>query len=224
MKLLIVEDNKKLCGTIAKYLKDEGFATDCCYDGADADSYLGGTEYDAVILDIMLPHRDGLSILSALRRAGNSVPVILLTAKNSVRDRVSGLELGADDYLVKPFALAELKARINVLIRRKGRDTPIDELRCGDLRLDDKKKQALLPNREIHLTAREYQILEYLMMNRGTVLSRDKIEQHIWNYDYEGASNIIDVYIRSLRGKIDRDLPDDEKHIVTVRGMGYMIK
>lgn len=222
MKLLIVEDEKRLCETTAKYLKDEGYATDCCYNGRDALDYIAGTEYDAIILDIMLPGLDGISVLKAIRRKNLPVPVLLLTAKGSVRDKVAGLDSGADDYMTKPFLLEELSARIRVMIRRSGVGRLDNTLSAGPLTLNMDKKIAVRGGKEISLTAKEYAILEYLIHNKGIVLSREKLTEHIWNYDYEGTSNIIDVYIRSLRSKIDAG--HEEKLIKTVRGIGYCIK
>lgn len=222
MKLLIVEDKKSICQTIAKHLKDEGYTVDTCFDGADALAYIEGTEYDAIILDIMLPGVDGITVLRTIRSQKLKTPVLLLTAKSSVEDKVKGLDSGADDYLTKPFSLEELSARIRVMIRRGGAERVDNVLSCGPLSLDTDKKTAFRDGREITLTAKEYAILEYLLHNKGIVLSRDKLMNHIWNYDYEGSSNIIDVYIRTLRKKIDADC--DQKLIQTVRGIGYVIK
>lgn len=222
MKLLIVEDEKRLCQTVAKHLKAEGYTIDTCHDGSDALSYIDGTEYDAVVLDIMLPGLDGISVLKTIRSRKIPVPVLLLTAKTSVEDRVCGLDSGADDYLTKPFSLDELSARIRVMIRRNGVDREGSSLTAGPLTLDTEKKAAFRDGKEIPLTAKEYAILEYLMHNKGIVLSREKITHHIWNYDYDGASNIVDVYIRTLRGKVDAGF--DQKLIQTVRGLGYVIR
>lgn len=222
MKLLIVEDEKRLCQTVAKHLKTEGYTIDTCYDGNDAIDYINGTEYDAIILDIMLPGIDGIEVLKKIRAKKLKTPVLLLTAKNTVEDKVTGLDSGADDYLTKPFSLEELSARMRVLIRRSGVERVDNFLTVGPLTLDTDKKVALREGKEITLTAKEYSILEYLMHNKEIVLSREKIQQHIWNYDYEGSSNIIDVYIRTLRNKIDAKF--DQKLIQTVRGLGYVIK
>ncbi len=222
MKLLIVEDEKRLCQTVAKHLKGEGYAVDFCHDGADALDYMAGTEYDAVILDIMLPGLDGISVLKTMRSQKVKTPVLLLTAKNTIEDKVKGLDSGADDYLTKPFSLEELSARIRVMIRRSGIERVDSQLSAGPLTLDTDKKIAIRDGKEIPLTAKEYAILEYLMHNKGIVLSRDKMMNHIWNYDYEGSSNIIDVYIRTLRNKVDADF--EVKLIQTVRGLGYVIK
>ena len=222
MKLLIVEDEKRLCETIAKYFKEQGYTIDTCYDGSDALDYIDGTEYDAIVLDIMLPGLDGISVLRRIRAKKLTTPVLLLTAKTSIEDKVDGLDSGADDYLTKPFSLEELSARIRVLIRRHGVERVDNTLTVGPLTLDLDKKSAVREGKEISLTAKEYSILEYLMHNKGIVLSRDKIQHHIWNYDYEGGSNIIDVYIRTLRNKVDAGF--DQKLIQTVRGIGYVIK
>lgn len=222
MKLLIVEDKKSICQTIAKHFKDEGYTVDACYDGSDALAYIEGTEYDAVILDIMLPGVDGITVLKTMRSKKIKTPVLLLTAKNSIEDKVKGLDSGADDYLTKPFSLEELSARIRVMIRRGGVERIDHILTAGPLSLDTEKKTAFRDGRTISLTAKEYSILEYLLHNKGIVLSRDKIMHHIWNYDYEGSSNIIDVYIRTLRKKVDADC--EKKLIQTVRGIGYVIK
>ncbi len=222
MKILIVEDEKRLCGTIAKHLKDEGYATDKCYDGGEVMDYLAGTEYDAVVLDVMLPGIDGFTVLKEMRQKKMTVPVLILTAKSDIEDKVRGLDLGADDYLTKPFSLDELSARIRVMIRRNGVEQLDNTLTAGPLTLDRDKKIAVREGREISLTAKEFAILEYLMHNRGIVLSRDKIEHHVWNYDYAGSSNIVEVYIRNIRGKIDDGF--DEKLITTIRGMGYVIR
>lgn len=224
MKILIVEDEKTLCETIGKHLTAAGYTVDMCFDGDDALFYIEGTEYDAVVLDIMLPGTDGLTILKTIRDKQNLTPVLLLTAKSTVEDKVKGLDCGADDYLTKPFSLDELTARLRVLIRRQGGTggRADNTLTVGPLTLDTATRSATRDGKEIKLTAKEYSILEYLMRNQGVVLSRDKIEQHIWNYDYTGSSNVIDVYIRTLRKKIDADF--DVKLIQTVRGMGYVIK
>ena len=223
MKILIVEDEKTLCETIGKHLTAAGYTVDLCFDGDDALFYIEGTEYDAVVLDIMLPGTDGLTILKTIRDKQNLTPVLLLTAKSTVEDKVKGLDCGADDYLTKPFSLDELTARLRVLIRRQGGTggRADNTLTVGPLTLDTATRSATRDGKEIKLTAKEYSILEYLMRNQG-VVSRDKIEQHIWNYDYTGSSNVIDVYIRTLRKKIDADF--DVKLIQTVRGMGYVIK
>ena len=172
MKLLIVEDEKRLCQTIAKHLKAEGYTIDTCYNGSDAIDYIEGTEYDAIILDIMLPGIDGIAVLKKVRSKKLKTPVLLLTAKNTVEDKVTGLDSGADDYLTKPFSLEELSARIRVMIRRSGVERVDNFLTVGPLTLDTDKKVAIREGKEITLTAKEYSILEYLMHNKEIVLSR----------------------------------------------------
>lgn len=221
MRLLVVEDEIKLNSVITKRLKKEGYSVDSCFDGEEALDFLSTGEFDAVIMDIMMPKIDGLSVLRTMRSNRNATPVLLLTAKDSVSDRVSGLDAGAEDYLVKPFAFDELLARIRALIR-KGAGISSNTVSVADLVLDTEKKTVTRAGREISLTAKEYDLLEYLMINKGIILSRDKIENHIWNFDYSGGTNVIDVYILYLRKKID--VPFDKKLIHTVKGKGYVIK
>ena len=221
MRLLVAEDQKDLNDIITKTLVRNHYTVDSCFDGEAALDYLGMAEYDAVILDIMMPKRDGLSVLKALRSGGKTVPVLLLTARDSVSDRVTGLDAGADDYLVKPFAFEELLARIRAMLRKKeGRA----QNRCviADLSIDFDTRSVMRGTVPISLSSKEFSILEYLANNQGIVLSRDRIEQHIWNYDYEGGSNVVDVYIRYLRKKIDDGF--EPKLIHTVRGAGYVLK
>ena len=221
MRLLVAEDQKDLNDIITKTLVRNHYTVDSCFDGEEALDYLEMAEYDAVILDIMMPKRDGLSVLKALRSGGKTVPVLLLTARDSVSDRVTGLDAGADDYLVKPFAFEELLARIRAMLRKKeGRA----QNRCviADLSIDFDTRSVMRGIVPISLSSKEFSILEYLANNQGIVLSRDRIEQHIWNYDYEGGSNVVDVYIRYLRKKIDDGF--EPKLIHTVRGAGYVLK
>ena len=222
MRLLLVEDEESLRTITAKRLSGEGYSVDACADGEDALVYLAAAEYDAVILDILLPKRDGLSVLRQMRSERNATPVLLLTALGTVHDRGTGLDCGADDYLVKPFAFEELLARVRALLRRQSANPGADILTLGDLSLDIKARTAVRAGCALSLSQKEFSVLEYLMRNRGVVLSRDKIGQHIWNYDYEGASNVIDVYIRCLRKKVDADF--DQKLIHTVRGVGYVVR
>ncbi len=221
MRILVAEDERDLNALLRKRLKEADYSVDSCYDGEEALDYLDGAEYDAVVLDIMMPRLDGLAVLRTLRRRGNSVPVLLLTAKDSVEDRVRGLDAGADDYLVKPFAFEELLARLRVLLRKPdgGKSTI---LRVGDLTLHLDTRSVFRGEREIALSSKEYSLLRYMMQNAGIVLSRDRLEQHIWNYDFTGGSNVIDVYIRYLRKKIDEG--QEPKLIHTVRGHGYVLK
>ena len=221
MRLLVAEDQKDLNDIITKTLVRNHYTVDSCFDGEEALDYLEMAEYDAVILDIMMPKRDGLSVLKALRSGGKTVPVLLLTARDSVSDRVTGLDAGADDYLVKPFAFEELLARIRAMLRKKeGRA----QNRCviADVSIDFDTRSVMRGTVPMSLSSKEFSILEYLANNQGIVLSRDRIEQHIWNYDYEGGSNVVDVYIRYLRKKIDDGF--EPKLIHTVRGAGYVLK
>lgn len=221
MRLLLVEDEKSLNKMLAKQLMQAGYGVDSCYDGAEAEDYLQSTHYDVVILDIMMPKKDGISVLRDMRKAKNPAPVLLLTAKDSTEDRVLGLDSGADDYLIKPFDFSELLARLRALLRR-GSAAQETVLQVADLSLNPATHAVMRAGKEIMLSAREYSILECLMRNAGLVLSREKIENHIWSYDYQGGSNVIDVYIRYLRKKVDDEF--DVKLIHTIRGVGYVLK
>lgn len=221
MRVLVVEDEKYMNRIISKKLKVEGYSVDSCYDGEEALNYIKSTSYDIIIMDIMMPQKNGYEVLKKIRYEGNSVPVLFLTAKDALEDRVKGLDLGADDYLVKPFHFEELMARIRVMIRRSHGKVS-NQLQIADLILDVNAHTVKRNNNFIELSAKEFAILEYMIQNSGIVLSREKLETHIWNYDYQGASNMIDVYIRYLRIKIDKDY--ENKLIHTVRGVGYMIK
>lgn len=221
MKLLIVEDEKNLNKIIAKRLKIEGYSTDSAFDGIEALECLSITEYDAILLDIMLPRLDGLSVLQRLRSAGNRTPVLFLTAKDTIVDKVTGLDSGADDYLVKPFEFDELLARLRVMLRRD-HSSASNILALGDLRLDLKTHEVTRSACTISLTAKEYEILEYMLQNAGCVLSRQQIQEHVWDFSYEGSSNMIDVYINTLRKKIDKEY--DNKLLHTIRGAGYVLK
>lgn len=223
MRILIAEDERDLNDLLKKRLEKQQYSVDACYDGQEALDYLEVTEYVAVILDIMMPKADGLTVLKSIRKKKKNIPVLLLTAKDSIEDRVTGLDLGADDYLVKPFAFEELLARIRVMIRKSasgGAQTNIIEI--ADLTVDLNTRKVLRAGNEIELSSKEFSILRYLALNQGIVLSREKIEQNIWNYDYMGSSNVIDVYIRYLRRKIDA--PFEKKLIHTVRGAGYVLR
>lgn len=223
MRILIAEDERDLNDLLKKRLEKQQYSVDACYDGQEALDYLEVTEYAAVILDIMMPKADGLTVLKSIRKKKKNIPVLLLTAKDSIEDRVIGLDLGADDYLVKPFAFEELLARIRVMIRKSasgGAQTNIIEI--ADLTVDLNTRKVLRAGNEIELSSKEFSILRYLALNQGIVLSREKIEQNIWNYDYMGSSNVIDVYIRYLRRKIDA--PFEKKLIHTVRGVGYVLR
>lgn len=221
MRLLVVEDQKDLNEIIVRKLTNEHYSVDACYTGNDALDFIRCAEYDGIILDIMLPGITGIGVIREMRASGNNTPVLLLTAMGTVEDRVAGLDAGADDYLVKPFDFNELLARVRAIVRRGG-ERAGNVMTSGDLTLDSASRTVTRGGQEIKLTAKEFDILEYLMQNQGRVLSRDKLSNHIWNYDYDGGSNVIDVYMYHLRRKIDRDF--DEKKIQTVKGAGYMIK
>lgn len=221
MRLLVAEDERDFNEIIVQKLKSEGYSVDACYDGAEAMDILAYTEYDAVLLDIMMPKADGYQVLAALRAAGKATPVLFLTARDAIEDRVKGLDSGASDYLVKPFSLEELAARVRAALRiSHGKTTNL--LTVGDLTVDCGAHCVTRGGKPIELSAKEYALLEYLMLNQGIVLSREKIENHIWNFDYEGGTNVVDVYISYLRKKIDGGR--EKRLIHTVRGRGYVLR
>ena len=220
MKVLVIEDYEPVRTPVAQGLREAGFAVDATGDGKEGLWYARTGEYDAVVLDLMLPGTDGLTILKRLRDEANAVPVLVLTARDTVRDRVRGLDLGADDYLVKPFAFDELLARVRALVRRKYEEaSPV--LRVGDLEIDPALGTARRGGRVLDLTAREYAILEFLAHRASRVVSRSDIWEHVYDFNAEPNSNVIDVYVNFLRKKIDKDR--EQKLIVTVRGVGYMM-
>lgn len=221
MRILIAEDEKDLNRILSERLKAEHYSVDACHDGQEAWEYIQSAEYDAVVLDIMMPGMDGVSVLKKMRRANNSTPVILLTAKDSIEDRVAGLDAGANDYLVKPFAFEELLARIRVLLRKPA-ETPGSCYTVADLEVHMDTRQVKRGGKEIRLSGKEFALLRYMVQNEGIVLSRERLEQHLWNFDYAGGSNVIDVYIRYLRRKIDEG--HEQKLIHTVRGAGYVLR
>lgn len=221
MRILVVEDQKDLNEIIVRKLSNEHYSVDSCFTGDDALDFIRCAEYDGIILDIMLPGITGIGVLKEMRAAGNKTPVLLLTALGTVEDRVAGLDAGADDYLVKPFNFEELMARVRAIIRRGG-ERASSTIISGDLILDSASRHVERNGKEILLTAKEFDILEYLMQNEGRVLSRDKLSSHIWNYEYDGGSNVIDVYMYHLRKKVDEGF--EVKKIVTVKGAGYMVK
>ena len=221
MRILVVEDEKKLNELITKTLIQAHYSVDSCFDGLSAFDYFMCAEYDAIVLDIMLPEMNGLEVLQKIRRKGNPTPILLLTAKDSIEDRVAGLDSGADDYLIKPFAFDELLARIRAMIRRNSKGTT-NVFTVADLVVDCDARTVKRGEIPIMLASKEFSVLEYLIRNAGTVLSREKISAHIWNYDFEGGSNVVDVYIRYLRKKLDDDF--NPKLIQTVRGAGYVLR
>ena len=221
MRILVVEDEKKVAGFIKKGLEEETYAVDVAYDGEDG-LHLGVEgQYDLIILDIMLPKIDGLEVLSQLRDQGSDAPILLLTAKDAVDDRVAGLNKGADDYLTKPFAFSELLARVRVLLRR-GKAEVKTTLQISDLTLDLVSHKVNRGGDEIELTGKEYSLLEYFMRNQEKVLTRTMIAEHVWDYNFDTFTNVIDVYINHLRKKIDKDRQSKLLH--TLRGVGYIMK
>ena len=221
MKLLVVEDEKDLNRIIVRNLEAEGYIVDSCYDGMDALAYITTMEYDAVILDVMIPELNGFEVLKRARSLKIETPVIFLTARDQVKDIVFGLNSGADDYMVKPFSFDELLARLRVITRRKP-EVRENIYQCGDLVINCNNRSVMRQGKEISLSPKEYAILEYLARNKNVALTRSQIESNIWDLEYDNESNVIDVYIRYLRKKIDDDY--EEKLIQTVRGVGYMLK
>jgi len=221
MRVLVVEDEKKTASFIRKALQAEGFAVDVCHNGDEALGAPGVTPYDAIVLDVMLPGRDGLSLLRQWRQNSNSTPVLLLSARGEVNERVEGLNIGADDYLPKPFALVELIARVRALTRRSGENKSV-VLKVSDLSLDTVTHFAERRGQRIELTAREYRLLEYLMRSAGRLCGRMMILEKVWDYDFDPGTNLVDVYIKRLREKIDAGF--EPKLLHTVRGTGYVMR
>ncbi len=221
MRVLVVEDEKKTASFVRKALQSEGFAVDVCGNGDDALTAVAGTLFDGIVLDIMLPGRDGLSVLRQLREGGNKTPVLLLSARGSVNERVEGLNAGADDYLPKPFVIAELVARVRALGRRGG-EVKSTLLRLADLTLDTVSHRAERGGKTFELTAREFRLLEFLMRTPGRICGRMSIIEKVWDYDFDPGTNLVDVYVKRLREKIDDDF--EPKLLHTVRGIGYVLK
>ena len=222
MRVLLVEDDLKIVSFISKGLKEAGFAVDHADDGENG-LHLALTEsYDAAVIDIMLPRLDGLSIIERMRQQRINTPVIILSAKRSVDDRVKGLQTGGDDYLTKPFSFSELLARINALIRRASNISEPTGIMVGDLSINLITREVLRDNKRVDLQLREFSLLEYLMRNEGKVLSKTMILEHVWDYSFDPQTNVVDVLVSRLRGKIDRDFK--EKMIHTIRGVGYVLK
>lgn len=222
MRILVVEDDRKVAGFIRQGLHEEGHAVEVARDGSEAlDLLLADPDYDLVVLDVMLPGRDGFAVLRTIRERRLTVPVLVLTARDQVVDRVAGLDLGADDYLVKPFAFEEFLARVRALLRRPtGRPAPL--LRLDDLTVDPATRRVTRGERRIELTAREYALLEYFLRNVDRVLTRPMIARHVWGPDFDSVSNTIDVYVGYLRRKIERE--GERRLLHTVRGIGYVMK
>ena len=221
MRILVVEDEKDLNSIICSKLVKEGYNVDACYDGQAALDYMEAENYDGAIMDIMIPNKDGITVLREMRNAGIQVPVLFLTAKTETQDIVRGLDAGASDYMTKPFEFSELMARLRVMLRTQN---PVNEnvITCGSLVVDMNNRQAIRDEKVIDLTVREYAILEYLARNRNVVVTREQIRVNIWNIDDDVNSNVIDVYIRYLRMKIDDNY--EEKLIHTIRGVGYKLE
>jgi two-component system OmpR family response regulator len=222
MRILVIEDDKKIASFILKGLKENGFAPDHAADGEEGLHLATNIPYDALIVDIMLPKLDGLSLVQELRNQKINAPVIILSAKASVDDRIRGLQSGSDDYLVKPFALSELLARVQALIRRATNTTEPTTLSAGDLRLNLVTREVNRGNQKIDLQAREFSLLEYLLRNAGKVVSKTMILEHVWNYSFDPQTNVVDVLVCRLRNKVDRDF--ERKMIQTLRGVGYVLK
>lgn len=221
MRVLLVEDNRRLNRSIRLSLEDDGYAVDSAFDGQEGAEFAESAPYDVIILDIMLPVKSGLEVCRELRGKRVNTPILILTARDAIEDRVEGLDSGADDYLVKPFAIEELRARLRALLRRES-DDKTGQLRLGDLVLDPATHYVQRAGQPIQLTAKEYSLLEFFMRRPNRLITREMAESHIWNYDFQAASNVIDVYIRRLRRKIDD--PFEPKLLETVRGAGYRIR
>ena len=219
MKLLVIEDEVMLNKSIVKLLKTQQYGVDAAYDGEEALDYIRATNYDVIISDIMMPRLDGLGVLKYLRNHQIKTPVLMLTAKDALEDKVTGLDAGADDYLVKPFEFDELLARIRVMLRRNNREILMSTVQFGDCCLDFIKKTVTKNSSLVDLTAKEYALLECLVRHPNVILSREQIREHIWDFDYEGESNIIDVLVKNIRKKLENPMV-----IVTKRGMGYVFK
>jgi heavy metal response regulator len=221
VRILIVEDEKKVANFVKKGLQEEGYAVDLSFDGAEGFRLGQDPSYDLIVLDIYLPKLDGLATLKKLRAQGVRTPVLLLTVRATIEDKVLGLDSGADDYLTKPFAFQELLARVRALLRRR-MDTGTAVVRIGDLSLDPASRTVSRGSRRIELTVKEFSLLEYFMRNPGRVLTRTMIIEHVWNYDFDSGTNVVDVYVNYLRKKIDSKM--EPKLIHTVRGAGYVMK
>lgn len=221
MRILFADDDKKLCDTVKRGLEENAYAVDCVHNGEDGVYYAIVTPYDLIILDVMMPQKNGFDVCHELRSKKIVTPILMLTAKDAVEDRVRGLDTGADDYLVKPFDFAELIARVRALLRRKC-VSKASILKVGDLSLDTVQREVRWKDRLMDLTGKEFAILEYLMHNPNVVVTRTMIETHVWDYDFDSVSNLVDVYIRRIRLKIDADM--GKQIITTIRGVGYRIK
>jgi two-component system OmpR family response regulator len=221
VRILVVEDSARMANLLTRGLEEEGYSVDAVASGEDAIEFARAAPYDAILLDVMLPRGDGFDVCRRLRVEGNRTPVLMLTARDAVTDRVAGLDAGADDYLTKPFSFQELFARVRALIRR-GPSAQPTVLQVGDLALDPARHEVRRGHRNVRLTAKEFALLEYFMRNAGQVLSRRQLIEHAWDFAYDGDSNVLDVYVRYLREKVDR--PFGRASIETVRGVGYRLR
>ena len=221
MRILLVEDNRQLSDSLRRVLADDGYAVDTAFDGVEGEELAGFTPYDVIILDVMLPKRDGIEVCRALRSQKVTTPILMLTARDSLDYRVLGLDSGADDYLVKPFEIRELRARLRALMRRDG-ESKSSDLVVADLRLDPATHYVWRGKKKLDLTAKEFSLLEYLMRNPNRLITRDMVLSHLWDYGQTLASNVVDVHIRRLRRKVDD--PFDAKLIETIRGAGYRLR
>lgn len=222
MRVLIVEDDQRIASFVTKGLKQAGFAVDHVSDGDDGLHMAELNPYDVMIIDIMLPKRDGFSVIESLRSRGNTTPILILSALGSIDDKLKGFQSGSDDYLTKPFSFAELQARLQALLRRTTRGQSQNVLGVGELQMDLLSRKVTRNNREIELQPREFALLEYLMRNSGNVVSKTMILEHVWDYHFDPQTNVVDVLVHRLRSKIDRDF--ETKLIQTVRGVGYVLK
>ena len=220
MRALIVEDDPRMADVLQRGLTEDGLAVDVCNDGNDVAPLVESTRYDAIVLDVMLPGKNGIEVCRALRTSGVTTPILMLTARDTVDDTVAGLEAGADDYLAKPFAFRELRARLQTIMRRAS-GSASSSIQVGDLVLDIARREVRRGKRRISLTNREFQVLSYLMHNPGRTVTRIMIEDHVWGYPYVGLSNTVDVHVKRLRQKLD--VPDRPSIIETVRGVGYRL-
>lgn len=219
--ILVVEDEKKVSALVQKALEQENYKVECAFNGNEGLAIISKKKIDAVVLDILMPEKDGLTMLKELRASGNTIPVLFLSAKGSTEERIEGLNFGADDYLPKPFAISEMLARVRSMLRRSGVDKNI-KLVLGNLKLDLVNRKAKRGTRVIELTTKEFSILEYFMRNKNKILSRANICEHIWNYNFDTGTNLVDVYISHLREKVD--LNEEKKYFHTIRSVGYILR
>jgi DNA-binding response OmpR family regulator len=221
MRILVVEDDRAIASVLERSLKEESYAVDVASDGIEGEWLAMENVYDCIILDVMLPRKDGFAVLQTIRSSGVKSPVLMLTARDQTKDKVTGLDTGADDYMAKPFSLEELFARVRALLRRKSNEYVGSIMEIGHLRIDPNRREVNRAGQKIELTTKEYSLLEYLARNAGTVVTRNQLSEHVWDMNFEPSSNVVDVYIGYLRSKIDRGF--DDIMIRTVRGHGYML-